>query len=578
MKTTIASFIRNLSLGGLLLFAASACDSFLEVAPQSAADSDDLNTPENVEKMLISAYSSLGNANYQDGMNAYWPYGDLRAGDAYKGGAGTGDMGNFHLFETFVYLRDDNEYLDKKWYNEFIAIGRTNDALGRLRLIPDGQFPKKKVREAELRFLRGHFYFELKILFKHIPWIDETVKTDDYITISNAVHTDARLWDLIIAEFRFAAENLPEKNDEVGRANKGMAQAYLAKALLYAAYTQDEKNNVTGIDRTKLQEVATLCRGLAARYKLADDFADNFLCETENGPESIFAIQHSLNDGTLRGRLDWGAMLSYPMNPEYGCCGFHSPSQNMVNAFRTDDKGLPLFDTFNDTDIKTAADLKTQNVDPRLNHTVAIPGAPYKYRPTFIFETSWTRDPNTYGSFMSMKETVLPDCPCFAFASPFMSSSKNRDIIRYDDVLLWEAEALIELGRQDEALPLINAIRERAAKSTKLLVDTAGQPVGKYQVAAYQPGVNCPAWTQDFARKALRWERRLEFAEEGFRFFDLARWGIAAETVNEYFAKEKTRRTYMNEARFTKNRDEYFPIPKNQINFSKKLYKQNAGW
>ena len=578
MKTTIASFIRNLSLGGLLLFAASACDSFLEVAPQSAADSDDLNTPENVEKMLISAYSSLGNANYQDGMNAYWPYGDLRAGDAYKGGAGTGDMGNFHLFETFVYLRDDNEYLDKKWYNEFIAIGRTNDALGRLRLTPDGQFPKKKVREAELRFLRGHFYFELKILFKHIPWIDETVKTDDYITISNAVHTDAQLWDLIIAEFRFAAENLPEKNDEVGRANKGMAQAYLAKALLYAAYTQDEKNNVTGIDRTKLQEVATLCRGLAARYKLADDFADNFLCETENGPESIFAIQHSLNDGTLRGRLDWGAMLNYPMNPEYGCCGFHSPSQNMVNAFRTDDKGLPLFDTFNDTDIKTAADLKTQNVDPRLNHTVAIPGAPYKYRPTFIFETSWTRDPNTYGSFMSMKETVLPDCPCFAFASPFMSSSKNRDIIRYDDVLLWEAEALIELGRQDEALPLINAIRERAAKSTKLLVDTAGQPVGKYQVAAYQPGVNCPAWTQDFARKALRWERRLEFAEEGFRFFDLVRWGIAAETVNEYFAKEKTRRTYMNEARFTKNRDEYFPIPKNQINFSKKLYKQNAGW
>ena len=578
MKTTIASFIRNLSLGGLLLFAASACDSFLEVAPQSAADSDDLNTPENVEKMLISAYSSLGNANYQDGMNAYWPYGDLRAGDAYKGGAGTGDMGNFHLFETFVYLRDDNEYLDKKWYNEFIAIGRTNDALGRLRLIPDGQLPKKKVREAELRFLRGHFYFELKILFKHIPWIDETVKTDDYITISNAVHTDAQLWDLIIAEFRFAAENLPEKNDEVGRANKGMAQAYLAKALLYAAYTQDEKNNVTGIDRTKLQEVATLCRGLAARYKLADDFADNFLCETENGSESIFAIQHSLNDGTLRGRLDWGAMLNYPMNPEYGCCGFHSPSQNMVNAFRTDDKGLPLFDTFNDTDIKTAADLKTQNVDPRLNHTVAIPGAPYKYRPTFIFETSWTRDPNTYGSFMSMKETVLPDCPCFAFASPFMSSSKNRDIIRYDDVLLWEAEALIELGRQDEALPLINAIRERAAKSTKLLVDTAGQPVGKYQVAAYQPGVNCPAWTQDFARKALRWERRLEFAEEGFRFFDLVRWGIAAETVNEYFAKEKTRRTYMNEARFTKNRDEYFPIPKNQINFSKKLYKQNAGW
>lgn len=577
MKTSIASFIRMAMLGGLLLTAA-ACDDFLEVTPQSTADSDDLNTPESLEKMVISAYSSLGNANYQDGMNAYWPYGDLRAGDAYKGGAGTGDMENFHLFETFVYLREDNEYLDKKWYNEYIAVARTNDALARLRKIPDGQYPKKKVREAELRFLRAHFYFELKILFKHIPWIDENDKTDDYITISNVEYTDAQLWDMIIAEFRYAAANLPEKNDGVGRANKGMAQAYLAKALLYAAYKQDDKNNVTGIDRTKLQEVATLCRGLSKRYKLADDFANNFLCETENGPESIFAVQHSLNDGTLRGRLDWGAMLNYPMNPEYGCCGFHSPSQNMVNAFRTDDKGLPLFDTFDDTDIKTAADLKTHNVDPRLNHTVAIPDAPYKYRPSFIFKTSWTREPDTYGSFLSMKETVLPDCPCFAFAAPFMSSSKNRDIIRYDDVMLWEAEALIELGRQDDALPLINAIRERAAKSTKLLVDTLGQPVGKYQVAAYKPGVNCPAWTQDFARKALRWERRLEFAEEGFRFFDLVRWGIAAETVNAYFNTEKTRRTYMKEARFTKNRDEYFPIPKNQINFSKKLYKQNAGW
>ena len=179
---------------------------------------------------------------------------------------------------------------------------------------------------------------------------------------------------------------------------------------------------------------------------------------------------------------------------------------------------------------------------------------------------------------MSMKETVLPDCPCFAFASPFMSSSKNRDIIRYDDVMLWQAEALIELGRQAEALPLINALRERAANSTAKLVDVQGDPTGKFNIATYQPGKNCPEWTQDFARKALRWERRLEMSQEGSTFFDLVRWGIAAETVNKYFEVERTRRTYMGEAKFTKNKDEYFPIPKNQINFSKKLYKQNYGW
>ena len=159
-----------------------------------------------------------------------------------------------------------------------------------------------------------------------------------------------------------------------------------------------------------------------------------------------------------------------------------------------------------------------------------------------------------------------------------MSSSKNRDIIRYDDLLLWQAEALIELGRQDEALPLINAIRGRAAKSATKLVDAQGAPTGKFKIETYQPGENCPAWTKEYAREALRWERRLEFALEGFRFFDLVRWGIAAEYVNAYFEIEKTRHSYLSDAKFTKNRDEYFPIPKQQINFSKKLYQQNYGW
>ncbi|MDD6750352.1 MAG: RagB/SusD family nutrient uptake outer membrane protein [bacterium] len=570
--------LKYITIAAALLLPMTACDSFLEVTPQGIANSDDLNSVDNVEKMVIAAYSALGNDNYQDGMFSPWPYGDLRAGDAYKGGAGTGDMGDFHLFETFVYLRDDNSYLDKRWYAQYINIARCNDALKRINALSESDYAKKKMREAEVRFLRAHFYFEIKIMFKHIPWVDENDQSEDYINISNVEYTDQQLWEMIIEEFRYAVNNLPETQDEVGRANKNMAQAYLAKALLYAAYVQDDQHNVTSIDQNKLQEVVTLCQGLGNRYALADDFAENFLCETENGKESIFAIQHSVNDNTLRGRLDWGAMLNYPMNPDYGCCGFHCPSQNMVNAFQTDANGLPQFDTYNDNNIQTAEDLLTHNIDPRLNHTVAIPGAPYKYNPEFIFETSWTRDPSTYGSFMSMKETVLPDCPCFAFASPFMSSGKNRDIIRYDDVMLWQAEALIELGRHQEALPLINAIRERAARSTTRLVDVQGDPIGKYVVAAYEPGKNCPAWTQEFARKALRWERRLEMSQEGTRYFDLVRWGIAAETVNAYFAVEKTRRTYMGEAQCTKNRDEYFPIPKNQINFSKKLYQQNYGW
>jgi hypothetical protein len=257
-------------------------------------------------------------------------------------------------------------------------------------------------------------------------------------------------------------------------------------------------------------------------------------------------------------------MLNYPMNPEYGCCGFHQPSQNLVNAFKTSAQGLPLFNNFNSSSIQTPSDLKSNNIDPRLNHTVAIPGLPYKYDPDFIFQDWWNRQPEIYGQFMSMKEVVLPDCPCFEKTLPFMSSSKNRDIIRFDDVILWKAEALIELDRELEALPLINQIRERASVSTSLLKDVDGNPTANYVIDTYKPGENC-TWDNNYARQALRWERRLEFAMEGFRFFDLVRWGIAAEYLNDYFTSEKNRREHLREAKFTKNRNNRLILAKNYI-------------
>lgn len=566
----------------LLLFAIAlvACNDFLDTLPKGSIADEQLSTPENIEGLVIATYSALGNEHFQQPLSP-WPYGDLRAGDAYKGGAGTGDMGDFHLFETFVYMRDDVGMLDRRWYQGYKAISRANTALKELDKISSDEMPTRDSRIAEVRFLRAHFYFDLKILFKHIPYVDQTIATEEYTKISNKALTSQEGWEYIINEFRYAAENLGEQNDkELGRIHKWMAKAYLAKSLLYAAYEQDEKHNVTSINKEKLKEVVTLVEEIEKtnNYDLADDFADNFLWETQNGKESVFAIQYSVNDGTMFGRLDFGAMLNYPMNDKYGCCGFHSPSQNLVNAFKTDANGLPLFDTFNSVNLSTPKDVKSTNVDPRLLHSVAIPGMPYKYKPDFIFEESWTRQPETYGAFMSLKEVVLPDCPCFNKLLPFMSSSKNRDIIRFDDLILWKAEALIELNREAEALPIINNIRKRAANSITLLRNMDGSMSGKFSIEEYKPGVNSPAWDKAFATKALRWERRLEMALEGTRFFDLVRWGIAAETVNEYFAIERTRRPYMNEAKCTKNRDEYFPIPKAQIDFSKKLYEQNYGW
>jgi hypothetical protein len=108
----------------------------------------------------------------------------------------------------------------------------------------------------------------------------------------------------------------------------------------------------------------------------------------------------------------------------------------------------------------------------------------------------------------------------------WMFNSKNETAIRYDRIVLLKAEILIQLNRQNEALPLINQIRQRAMNSTGLLKFANGTPTLPYKISLYEDGVNCN-WTHDFAWKALMWEDRLEFAMEGERWFDLVRWGTA---------------------------------------------------
>jgi hypothetical protein len=413
----------------------------------------------------------------------------------------------------------------------------------------------------------------LKELFYNVPYIDETISQDEYQNISNTALSSIELWEKIAADFQFAADNLPANQADAGRPTQAAAYGFLAKTKLFQAYTQDASYNVTGIDAQKLQEVITAAdKVIASQFHLETDYANNFLPGSfENGPESLFAIQFSQDDNTLFGRLNYGDALNVPQG--LGCCDFHKPSQNFVNAFKTDDNGLPLLDNFNAADVNLATD----NIDPRLDHTVGIPGHVWKYESAHIYKENWNRNPGVYGVFASMKENVSPDCDCFVQTPPFFPNSKNKILLRFADILLMKAEALIELGRQDEALPLINEVRTRAAQSTGLLKDANGNAEAKYKVGTYQNGVNI-TWTKEVARKALRFERRLELGQEAQRFFDLVRWGIAAETINSYFISEKVKRPFLNTGYFTKNKHEYLPIPQNQINFSKGIYKQNIGY
>ncbi|QIK61499.1 RagB/SusD family nutrient uptake outer membrane protein [Dysgonomonas sp. HDW5A] len=552
-----------------VLFAAmvmvSSCD-FLNDDPQGILSDEQVKGPDQVEGLVTAAYSSLGNDHY-DKPFSLWPYGNVRSDDAYKGGNDENDISAFHFYEIAQNIKTDFGEADGLWFYSYKAISRTNTALSVLKTVSTNDVPLRDTRMGEMYFLRGHFYFILKTVFGHIPFVDEDLPIDDYDKVDNKLSNDEQ-WAWIVSDFQKAYDLLPEKQDQLGRANKIAAAAYLAKANLYRAYRQDERNNLTEINRADLEEVLKYTeKVLNSGYGLEYDFAYNFLPGAyQNGKESLFAVQYSIDDGTMFGRLNWGDVLSVPMG--VGCCDFHKPSQNLVNAYKTDKTGLPMFDSFDNTNY----DSKANTADPRLFHTVAMPGFPYKYNKELIYEEGWNRNPTVYGYYASLKENVDPSCDCFVNVAPFYGNSKNRIIIRYADAILMRAEALIELGRHNEALPLINQIRERAQRSTDM-IDYAP----KLSVSLYQPGVNC-TWSNDFARQALRWERRLEFAMEGSRFFDLVRWGIADQVINAYFKTESSRRSFLRSGNFTKSKNEYIPIPQQQINFVNGIYKQNYGW
>jgi hypothetical protein len=580
--------LRNLFFLSVLAFF-GGCKKYLDYQPQGALDQTQLTTATAADGLATAAYAGIANDWWDAPITSNWEWGSIRSDDAYKGGGDIGDQGQLDRYEQFYLVAPDNNGFGDfgfpgAWIRAYAAISRCDAALRALNNLTDAEFPERTTRIGEMHFLRGHMYFLLKVLFRQIPWFDENATDDQILKVGNTMSNDS-LWLKIESDFQTAIADLPTTQPgQPGRANQLAAKAYLAKVLLFHAYTQDEHYNVTGVDPAKLQQVVALTNDVinSKNYQLNTDFAYNFLDGHDNGPESIFAIQYSINDGTaIGGRLSMSTSLNYFAGAvQYGCCAFHIPSQNLVNAFKTDANGLPEFDHFNDlgSEMTDSIDFWTNGVDPRIDHTVGIAGHPFKYDAAVPYEHSWERLSGVYGGFGTMKELQLATCPCFKKLGPFYGTSVNMDVIRYDDVLLMQAEAQIELGNPNAALPLINQVRARAAAISPLVKRADGTYPSNYRIDIYRPGVNIPTWDQATAFKALQWERRLEFAMEGYRFFDLVRWGIAGPTLNNYFAIEKQRHPFLVNAEFTAGKNEYFPIPQEQIVFTNGLYQQNAGY
>ena len=554
----------------VMLSMASCSEDFLEVSPENVISEDNLD----LEQLVVSAYSTLdyryNTGEFRDNWPfdhapSNWCFSDIRSGDAYKGGGGVGDNpgGGMHALEIHqVFPSSENVY--NLWRAIYFSVFRINSAITAIN--NNSGFANSEIRIAELKVLRAHFYFEAMKNFGSFVYIDENTPIDQVPKLENSFDTNF-LWSKIEGDLNAAIPVLPNSQPELGRVNKLVAYAFLAKAKLFQNKWEDVITNANFV--------------IAGPYRLVDDMEKLYSTPGYSNEENVFAIQYSINDGSEFGNLDFGNLINSPDSPSddtnhpyLNGDDFDKPSQNIVNAFKVDGSGLPLLDTYNSSDL-ASRDITTP-VDPRLDHSIGRPGITWKKWQGMPMQDNWNRDIASYGYYVRKKNQIDPYSDLRASGGfPWAKGALDWPIIKISDVMLWKAEAAIELNDTETGMNIINQIRNRAKNSPRVYdfnnpsIDAANYDIELYPTTGI---------TQGYARKALRMERRLELHNEGHHFYDLVRWGEAANWINDYMLTESGKRSYYSGASFTTGRDEYLPIPQIEIDATGGVYKQRSGY
>lgn len=631
-------------LAASLLFA--ACDGFLDEGPKGELTPDLAQTEPGIENMLIGVYSALSATETTAGASAgvaggdawmsdpsHWPFGSVASDDAQKGSE-PNDQTEVNLLQENRF-DPTNGYFDGLWSNRLEGALRASQvlqALDRTDEVPENVATRIR---AEARFLRGHFYFDLKKAFDKVPWIDET--TVDFsqpdLGAYNVPNTED-IWPRIEEDFRFAAANLPETQNDEARANKWAAASYLAKTYVYQGKWSEAKDLFDGTGEAQdLLGGGIIDDGVTTSgvpYDLTERYSDNFNAATQgpDNPEIIFAVENTGDDGSGEIANSWtGMKLNYPFDSPFNCCGFFLPSHDLVNAFKTDANGLPMIDSYTDAPYthdhgvgsgeEFTPDLSV-TFDPRLDWTVGRRGVPYHDHGPHP-GARYIRDNHNYAGPYSAKKHVWRRANADIAHNPNSwapGTGVDYPIIRFADILLMAAEAELEVGTEAQALTYVNRVRQRAANpddfvdnslneafaaavvgseaemlaledlsagnwvvrtdvnSTFVLIDDSGD----------NPEANLDNWNEypnpadsyvideipasEFSQDPhgyVHFERRLELAMEGHRFYDLVRWNRAAERMEAYFDFQGT---YTRDVRDASFQYEVFPIPQRQIDLS----------
>jgi len=596
----------------LLIVIIYACNKQLDLQPQGSLLASNVNNNSGVQGLLIGAYVLLSGENVP-GQNlgngsaaSNYVYGSEAADDSYKGSSPSDQPDAIPLLTWSLAQAGTSTYLDQRWVVLYTGIQRANDVIRTLRLSTGISPADTTEYVAEARFLRGFYHFEGKKAWNNFPYVDENVS---YVNGNlNVPNIDAsgqyiNIWPQIVADLQYAVTNLPTTQPNIGRVNKWAAMAFLAKAYMYQHDYTSAKPLLDSVIHNGTTSDGT-------PYALNPRFQSNFNPAEKNSPESVFACQTSVNDvsaiATNGGNGNTGDELNHPYNHGPGCCGFNNPSWNLVQAYKTDANGLPFLDgSYNNAPlVSDPSNPWTGNVDPRLDWTAGRPGKPWFDWGTI--DSTWIRDVPNDGLFVTMKNNYAKSqqgtysSTETVFWGAAEVAANNIPLCRFSDVILWDAECEAQIGSLDQAENYVNMVRTRAGNTQGFVYLNATYdgatgmyspqttPADKYKVSPYPIGAFA-AMGQTNALTAIQFERRLELAMEGQRFFDLARYdngtGSMANTLNAYVAVEKNRSSfyYVNgSAIFTKGVNEYFAIPQNEIDAENStgtlVLKQNPGY
>ncbi len=544
-----------------------ACDdSFTETISVGALSDAALQNETGVELLLTGTYSALDGVRNNASGNTWTSSGDnwwldALSDDAHKGST-DGDQPDLTLMENYDW-GTANPYPLGKWTALYAGVNRANNVLSVIGKIEGGDFT---AQEAEARFLRAHFNFELQKIFGNVAFISVENFNNQEFSQPNS----GPIWDQIESDFQFAIDNLPAARGAVGKPSRNVAKAYKGKVHLY---------------QSEWAEASTLFSDVisSGEFSLLDEYVDNFSLAGDNSSESLFAIQFTA-DGGSSFNGNQGGTLNFP-NAFGFCCGFYQPTQDLVNAFQVDGSGLPLLDTFNQNDVKNdygvtseqAFTIETAPLDPRLDYTVGRRGIDYNGYGTHVGK-DWIRAnfSDISGPYLAKKNVYQNGETGNAGTGAWgqQHSGINYHVIRYADVLLMAAEAAVETNDLATALNYLNQVRNRAKNMTPVQNDAGTGPAANYDVEPYASFAD-----QETARKAVRHERRLELSMEGHRLFDLRRWGNGVEVMNAYFANEaRVITSFAGDPKPYEAKHDLMLIPVTAIDLSGGTLTQNPGF